>query len=295
MKVSVIIPVHQTICYFRECIDSILSQTHKNIEIIIACNGDLEIKQCRQYVNVDDYRIKYIKTKNGRHNARNEALLHATGIYIQYLDYDDVLFPDKIKTQLFHLQQKSLNSVSIVKWKKFRTDINEYYNFPFLYLFDDFYIAAADLVGKLGSSKGFLATSSWLLPKDLIIDLYWIDSPNDDAVFFSELCKKKPYFIMIPETLAGYRIHSSNTSSIRTKEEFNKIWRSWKIIGQNLSGLQIQGKNLYMYNAYLNLITYSKQIKKYKLINLFYYAFFYGLKTGVKVSVFTDLKNKILK
>ena len=100
MLVSIIIPLHQTNNFFKNCLESALAQTHKKLEIILACNGELTVEQCKNFTLIEDKRLVYLKTANGRHNARNEALEIAKGEWIQFLDYDDYLFPTKIEEQL---------------------------------------------------------------------------------------------------------------------------------------------------------------------------------------------------
>ncbi|OOG78969.1 glycosyltransferase family 2 protein [Flavobacterium sp. A45] len=293
MLVSIIIPVHQMHDYFKSCVQSALDQTHKNIEIILACNGTLEIKECQNYLNIQDARLVFIKTDKGRHNARNEALAVSKGIWIQFLDYDDYLFPNKIARQLSEVN--NIYRLSICKWKKFTKSIDEEYTFLFDYLFSKTQTSSRELVQKLGQSGGFIATASWLVSRELLNGLKWIDSPNDDAVFLSEILKKSPEIIMIPEVLAGYRIHNSNTSSIRSKEEFDKLMHSWKIIHKNLlvlSGAQI---DLYFYKAYLNLIRYSKEINKYKIIEVIYNCLCFGFRAKVGFSMYKDLKRNLIK
>lgn len=295
MLISIIIPVHKTILFFKSCVESALNQTYENIEIIIACNGTLEIEDCKRFLNINDPRIIYLKTESGRHNARNEALLACKGEWIQFLDYDDYLFSDKIAIQLKELKNFSIAQLSICQWKKFNDRIEEDYIFPFSKLFDESKISARRLVQKLGINGGFIATASWLVSKEFILGLKWLDSPNDDAVFLSEILKKSPEISVIPQILAGYRIHKNNTSSIRTKTEFDKIFKSWKVISKNLETLNVSELNRYLYAAYLSLILYSKELKGHKILMILSKVFYFGIKSGFGFSIFRDIKKKIFR
>lgn len=296
MLVSIIIPVHKTINYLKSCLESALLQTYSDIEVILACNGKLEIEDCKAFLKINDPRIIYIKTKQGRHNARNEALLIAKGKYVQFLDYDDLLFPKKIDIQVSSLEKAKIsNSISITKWKKFKNQLSESYNFPYDNLFEEKKIDAKKLVQKLAVNGGFIATSSWLIPKILIGNAKWIDSPNDDAVFLSEILKKNPEIIMISDTHAGYRIHEENTSSILEKTELNKLLESWKIIYQNLKLLNVCEVNHYLYKAYLNLIRYSKAVKRYRILYIIYKTTFFGFRSRLGFKIIPDIKRMLLK
>jgi glycosyltransferase involved in cell wall biosynthesis len=293
MLVSIIIPVHRTISFFKTCVETALCQTYQDIEIIIACNGALEVEECKEFLNINDSRIIYLKTKNGRHNARNEALLIAKGRFVQFLDYDDLLYSNKLAFQLELIKDNFDTHISITKWKKFNSNINENYNFPFNVLFDEENISVGQLIQKLGRSGGFIATASWIVSRELLIGIQWIDSPNDDAVFFSEICKKRPNIRMVPEVLAGCRIHDDNTSAIRSIEQFDLLLKSWSQIYDNLKTIENSEANLYLYKAYLYLIHYSKDIKRYRIWEVIYKSILFGLKGGVGLSVFGDLKKKI--
>ena len=83
-KVSVIIPVYNVEKYLKECIQSVLRQTYKNLEIILVDDGskDNSGKICDEYAKKDE-RIKVIHKKNGGlSDARNVGIDICTGEYI---------------------------------------------------------------------------------------------------------------------------------------------------------------------------------------------------------------------
>ena len=82
--VSVIIPVYNVQMYLAECVDSVINQTYKNLEIILVDDGstDESGKICDQYSEIDS-RIHVIHKKNGGlSDARNVGLDYAVGGYI---------------------------------------------------------------------------------------------------------------------------------------------------------------------------------------------------------------------
>lgn len=98
IKVSIILPIYNVEKYIKECLDSILSQTHKNLEIILIDDGspDLCGKIIDGYAGKDE-RIKIVHKKNGGvSSARNEGLKIATGEYICFADPDDYLMNDYV-------------------------------------------------------------------------------------------------------------------------------------------------------------------------------------------------------
>ena len=97
--ISVIIPVYNVEKYLIKCLDSIINQTYKNIEIILIDDGSPDNcgRICDEYAK-RDYRIKVIHKKNeGVAAARNEGLKESKGNYITFVDSDDIVKDDYIE------------------------------------------------------------------------------------------------------------------------------------------------------------------------------------------------------
>lgn len=93
--ISIIVPVYKVEKYLKKCLDSIINQTHKNLEIIIVDDGSPDgcPNICDEYSKNDD-RIKVIHQKNmGLSIARNNGIKLATGEYIGFVDSDDFIEP----------------------------------------------------------------------------------------------------------------------------------------------------------------------------------------------------------
>jgi glycosyltransferase involved in cell wall biosynthesis len=263
--VSIIIPVHKLNPFLKECIASVLSQTYNKIEVLIVCNGGLQIEDCKKHLNSLDCRLIFLNSISGRHNARNKGIRVAKGDYVQFLDYDDYLLPNKIERQLKIFISNNEYTLSICKWKKFNKNISEYYILPFDGIFNESILNSQKLYEKLGIYGGFIASSSWLISSKLIQNLEWIDSPNDDAVFLSEVLVRQPNIFMLSEVLAGYRIHNQNESSKRTKEEFDKLIKGWKVIERNIKKFENKHTIQYILKAQLYLLRYSREINNYRI------------------------------
>lgn len=96
--VSVIIPVYNLEKYIENCLNSIIGQTYRNIEIICVDDGstDLSAEIVKRIASTDD-RIKYFRQENsGVSAARNHALEKANGEYIMFVDGDDYLHPQAV-------------------------------------------------------------------------------------------------------------------------------------------------------------------------------------------------------
>lgn len=93
---SIIVPIYKVEKYIHQCIDSIINQTYKNIEIILVDDGSPDScgSICEEYAK-KDVRVKVIHKRNGGlSDARNEGLKIAKGKYIGFVDSDDYIKED---------------------------------------------------------------------------------------------------------------------------------------------------------------------------------------------------------
>lgn len=101
--VSVLIPVYNTESTVADCLDSIINQTYKNLEIIVVNDGtkDNAMDIVRQYASADE-RIKIFEheTNQGLMMTRKTGYANATGDYIVFVDSDDTLPPESIERKL---------------------------------------------------------------------------------------------------------------------------------------------------------------------------------------------------
>lgn len=108
-KISVIIPVYGVEKYIRKCLESVVNQTYKNLEIIVVNDGtkDNSMEIVKEYLF--DKRIKIINKENGGiSSARNAGLEIATGDYISFVDSDDWLELDLYKKLMVDLNDEDI-------------------------------------------------------------------------------------------------------------------------------------------------------------------------------------------
>lgn len=101
--VSVIIPVFNRANIVEECLECVYAQIHRPIELLVVNDGSTDnsedvILSFKEKHQSSDFQIEYIAQSNGgAPSARNTGLKNAKGKYIQFLDSDDLLYPNKIK------------------------------------------------------------------------------------------------------------------------------------------------------------------------------------------------------
>ncbi len=91
--ISVIIPIYNAEKYLEQCMDSILNQTYKNLEVILVDDGskDNSYGKCKLYAEKDNRFFVYHRSNSGVSNMRDYGLEMAGGDYITFLDPDDYI------------------------------------------------------------------------------------------------------------------------------------------------------------------------------------------------------------
>lgn len=128
IKVSVIIPVYNTYDYLVKCIDSVLAQTLKEIEIIVVNDGstDNSLKILNQYVATNSI-ILIDKNNEGQGVARNRALDICRGKYISFVDSDDYIENDMLEKMYKKAENNKLD-ITICNYKVVDEKSNEINN-----------------------------------------------------------------------------------------------------------------------------------------------------------------------
>ena len=107
--ISVIVPVYNVEKYLRRCVDSILTQSYQNLEIILIDDGstDFSGRICDEYAQKDKRIVVVHKQNGGLSSARNEGLQIATGEYVGFIDSDDCVNPDMYFSMISTLKEFS--------------------------------------------------------------------------------------------------------------------------------------------------------------------------------------------
>lgn len=111
--ISIIVPVYQVEAYLGRCVESLLAQTYEHLEIILVDDGSLDgcPGLCEAYAG-KDARVRVIHQKNaGLSGARNTGIDAAEGAYLAFVDSDDYVAKDFIRT-LYDLMQETGSAVS---------------------------------------------------------------------------------------------------------------------------------------------------------------------------------------
>lgn len=119
-RISVIIPVYNVEKYLTRCVNSLLNQTYRNIEIILVNDGssDDSLEICRKLAEKDTRVIVLNQENQGQSIARNEAMKAAAGKYFCFVDSDDYVAPNYIEV-LYNLLSENDADISFCRFSEF--------------------------------------------------------------------------------------------------------------------------------------------------------------------------------
>jgi glycosyltransferase involved in cell wall biosynthesis len=132
--ISVIIPVYKVQQYIKRCVDSVIRQSYKNLEIILVDDGSPDAcgRICDEYAR-NDRRVKVIHQKNqGLSAARNAGLGTASGDYVAFVDSDDHVAADMCRDMLAAAEKEGADIVVSDFYKEDERGL-EKYEFSSLY------------------------------------------------------------------------------------------------------------------------------------------------------------------
>jgi len=209
-KISVIVPVYNVEKYLEKCLDSLVNQAYKNLEIILVNDGskDNSLKICKKYEKKDD-RIKVISKENeGQAIARNKALDIATGDYIGFVDSDDWIDLDTYD-YLYSLILKYKADCSFIKIRKGNYDYQEENYEEIIYKNDEILVEYL----KYGMKTGEYSLCSYLFDKKLIKGLRFPSGRvNEDIPFIYEALDKAKKLVKSDKYSYNYRMSENSTT-----------------------------------------------------------------------------------
>lgn len=223
-EISVVIPVYNVEKYLKQCIDSVVNQTFKDIEIICIDDGssDSSLDILNEYAKKDD-RFKILTQENkGPSYTRNRGIDTARGKYLYFMDSDDYIEPESLE-ELYDIAETNSTDCIIFKMINFDDETGEkytteYYEMEFLSeLVGDNVFSHSDIKGEIYliavSPQGKFFNLDFIrnikFPEDVIFE---------DNVFFLEVLLKAERLYFYDKHLCNRRIRSG--SLMTSKKNF---------------------------------------------------------------------------
>jgi glycosyltransferase involved in cell wall biosynthesis len=236
--VSILIPCYNAEQWLAETIESALAQTWENKEIIIVDDGstDGSLAIAKSYAS---QRVKVISQRNqGASTARNTAYSNCTGDYIQYLDADDLLAPDKIEQQV-NLLQNFPNTLAACEWARFYRKPEEAQFIPQT-LWQD--LDPVDFLIAVWQEHLMMHPAAWLVPRAIAAKAgRWHEelSLNDDGEYFARVVLASQGVRFCWGAKSYYRSgNAGSLSGSKSRKAWESAFLSLKLGTENLLAAQ---------------------------------------------------------
>jgi len=237
--VSIIIPVFNKVTYIRETLDSALVQTYTNTEIILVDDGssDGSFEILKTYFEKYPHKIILIDQENqGVSAANNAGLKVAKGEYIQFLDADDLLSPDKIENQIGLLSRQSPEVMATCEWVMFQDNPSLYSRIPYG-VFQDFK-RGLDLILQFWNHQEMMQPASYLTHRSMIEKAgIWNESLsiNQDGEYFARVLAFTDKVLYEAECKVYYRTPGiNNVSQQKSRTAWESLLDSYQLYEKNI-------------------------------------------------------------
>lgn len=211
-KISVILPVYNGEKCLLNAIQSVLSQTYKNLELIVIDDGssDKSVNIIRKCMKMDSRIRLFINDENkGVSFSRNIGLEESTGDFIAFIDADDEWYFNKLEVQMNFIKQNGANWVfSNYKF------ING--NKSYLVKREKGKYSYEDIISN-GNPIGMLTC---LIKKDIIGSVKFVDEHHEDYIFWLDIAKNNHCAYNTGDVLAIYSADFKGISSNKIKSFF---------------------------------------------------------------------------
>lgn len=276
-NISIIVPAYNYANYLPETLDSVINQSEQDWECLVVDDGSTDNTKevAMQYANKDP-RIKYLyKNNGGLSSARNHGLKLATGKYVCFLDADDLLESDYLKTSSEYLDNLNKEAVVFEKFIKFfDSGENDY---PW-YKDYNYTIGIQNNFLKKIVDKNMFPCNAPMLNLSIIKNNNFLFDESltsyEDWDFWLIVSEKYPfYFVEKDNTAARIRFHSNSMSTnffrmdynqLRVRLKLRKKLKNKELIKINENWIESCVKSL-LYSIADSLETKGKDLAKEKL------------------------------
>jgi glycosyltransferase involved in cell wall biosynthesis len=289
--VSVIVPFFNEKDYIKECLESVLNQTYRNIELILIDDGstDNSFNVIKNFIK-QDLRVKYFKKKNSKTvaNPRNYGVKKAKGKFLAFLDADDIWKNNKLELQLKKIKNNHLLSCTAANYRILRS--NSRSNF-FLNALRSFF--QNFIIKKINHNKFWwlyvynpIIVSSALVDKKVFNKFKFNEDLHvrEDLDFWILLSKKKKNFISFNKEILVTITRKKNSLSSEYLSEFNKYintvnkkineFKDFKYLNYLFIGI---GAKIIKFIIKKNYIFLRKNILRlFFIFSFFYFIIFYS-------------------
>ncbi len=223
--VSILIPAYNAEEWIADTLESAIGQTWPRKEIIVVDDGstDRTVTIAKQFASKS---VSILTQENqGAATARNKAFGACQGDYVQYLDADDLLAPNKIETQLVPVMDGLSNKVLLSSaWASFAYRVSKPVFAP-TSLWQD--LSPIEWVLRCMGEGAYMQTTAWLVSRQLTEAAGLWDprlSLDDDGEYFNRVVLASDAVRFVPDAKAYYR--RASYGSLSNLDPSSKKWES---------------------------------------------------------------------
>ena len=253
--ISIIMPTFKCGRFIRDSINSVLAQTIKNWELIVVddCSGDDTVSIVQDLIKADSRIQLYTNSLNsGAAVSRNNALRHAKGRWIAFLDSDDLWEPTKLEEQIKFMEEKG-----------YAFSYHEY-----LEIDEQDNLLGVHVSGKKHVGKFDMFACCWPgclsvmydASKIGLIQIKDIKKNNDTAMWLKVIRKADCY--LLPKVLGKYR---RRVNSITPKPIWKRIWAHYPLFRVAEEMNPISATFWVIMNVFGNAYKKWKYVKRYEV------------------------------
>lgn len=212
-KVSIIVPIYNSAAYLPACIESIMNQTYKNIEILLVDDGstDSSLEICMKYSDVDN-RIHVIHQENkGVSSARNNGLDNVSGEFFSFVDSDDELKENAIELLMNDILENDADMASaVLSMVAANGAITSIYENHLLTVYSGTDMVRLSLEGDRQTNSA----CAKLFKYDFFKDVRFVDgkSINEDGFYLFQCYALKPTVVQHNESIYLYHVREGSNS-----------------------------------------------------------------------------------
>jgi glycosyltransferase involved in cell wall biosynthesis len=223
-RVSVVIPTYNRAGLIRETLDSVLAQTHRDIEVLVVDDGSTD--DTAAIIGAYGSLVRYLRQPNaGQAAARNNGTRAATGDFIAFVDDDDLWLPHKLERQLAALTARS--DAEPYAWVYCDAQVFDGVTGQPLHRFSQINPPHTGWVGAMLLQRDFIASPTPLIRRDIFEHVGYFDESallrrREDWDMWLRIAAHVP-IAYVPEALARYRLHGQTATR---SEDMWTVYRS---------------------------------------------------------------------
>jgi glycosyltransferase involved in cell wall biosynthesis len=292
--VSVLMTCYNGGQFLEDSLNSLLSQTYANWELIFVNNCSTD-KSEQIIKNIKDERIKYFKTDEilNLGSVRNLALSKGNGDFFCFLDTDDIWDEKKLYSQLDAFEANK--NIEILGCSYFKFSEKKKINHPYNFESNNY-----DLTNVIKSYIRQWPLSSWLtlMVKSELIKSFKFDKNLHICTDFDMIISliNASNFYYLANDLAGYRIHDNNESNKKDFKELDELFYIYKKFKKKIDNMNNSKINIFFdkinlkkkINYFLNNKHDSNDIK----LKFFYHLLLYKILNFLPKRILCSIKEK---